>query len=89
MSEYGVNASILGGLVALAGVFLPGTFLIFFVIRFWGELKQYRGIRASIEGISAVGVGLVTAAALLFYKPVNNISVNKDALVCMLEDDIL
>ena len=71
MSEYGVTASIWGGLVALAGVFLPGTFLIFFVIRFWGELKQYRGVRASIEGVSAVGVGLVTAAAFLLSKPMN------------------
>jgi chromate transporter len=71
MSEYGVTASIWGGLIALAGVFLPGTFLIFFVIRFWGELKQYRAVRASIEGISAVGVGLVTAAAFLLSKPMN------------------
>lgn len=71
MSEYGIAASIWGGLVALAGVFLPGTFLIFFVIRFWGELKQYRGVRASIEGVSAVGVGLVTAAAFLLSQPMN------------------
>ena len=71
MSEYGVGASIWGGIIALAGVFLPGTFLIFFVIRFWSELKQYRAVRASIEGISAVGVGLVTAAAFLLSKPMN------------------
>ncbi len=71
MSEYGISASIWGGLVALAGVFLPGTFLIFFVIRFWSGLKQYRVVRASIEGVSAVGVGLVTAAAFLLSKPMN------------------
>lgn len=69
MSDNGISASIWGGIIALAGVFLPGTFLIFFVIRFWGELKQYRAVRASIEGISAVGVGLVTAAAFLLSKP--------------------
>lgn len=40
MREWGAAGMITGGLVAAAGIFLPGTFLIFFVIRFWDGLKN-------------------------------------------------
>lgn len=65
--QYGPIGQVLGGLVALAGVFLPGTFLIFFVYNFWQGLKKYRIIRASLEGINAVGSGLVAAAAVILF----------------------
>lgn len=51
------------------GIFLPGTFLIFFVYRFWGQLKQYRGIRASLEGINAASTGLTAAACVRLFEP--------------------
>ena len=41
-----------------------GTFLIFFVYQFWNQLKQYRGVRASLEGINAASVGLTLAATI-------------------------
>ena len=69
--EYGVWGQIIGGFVALVGVFLPGTFLIFFVYGFWNRLKEYRPIRASIEGVNAVGSGLVICAAFLLLDPSN------------------
>lgn len=65
--QYGPLGQVLGGLVALAGIFLPGTFLIFFVYNFWQGLKKYRIIRASLEGINAVGSGLVAAAAVILF----------------------
>ena len=71
MREYGLGGQILGGFVALAGVFLPGTFLIFFVYGFWNKMKEYRAVRASIEGVNAVGSGLVTCAAILIAHPIN------------------
>ncbi|MEJ7662173.1 MAG: chromate transporter [Hymenobacter sp.] len=43
--------------------------LIFFVIRFWDGLRQYRVVKASLEGVNAVSAGLVCAAALLLYHP--------------------
>ncbi|WP_421874931.1 chromate efflux transporter [Marinoscillum sp.] len=61
---------ILGGLMAAAGVFLPGTFFIFFVSRFWEDLKKYRMIKASLEGINAVSSGMVIAAAFLLFEPI-------------------
>ena len=69
MSYYGTFGKILGGLIAAAGIFLPGTFLIFFVYRFWDGLKRYRIVRASLEGITAASSGMVVAAAILLFTP--------------------
>ena len=69
--EYGLYGQILGSFIALAGVFLPGTFLIFFVYGFWNKLKEHRAVRASLEGVNAVGSGLVICAAFLLLEPIN------------------
>lgn len=71
MREYGVSGQIWGSIVSSLGVFLPGTFLIFFVIRFWEQLKKYRIIRASIEGISAASAGLIAAVAIILFQSLN------------------
>lgn len=68
MREYGLSYQIWGSIVSMLGVFLPGTFLIFFVIRFWEQLKKYRIIRASIEGISAASSGLILAVAVILFR---------------------
>jgi len=66
--EFGVFPQVLAGIVSAAGIFLPGTFLIFFVIRFWTSLKRYRVVKASLEGINAVSAGLVISTAIsMFY----------------------
>ncbi len=70
MQQWGWSGQILGALVSTAGIFLPGTFLIFFVIRFWARLKQYRPIKASLEGINAASAGLVIGAAILLFEPI-------------------
>jgi chromate transporter len=70
MREYGLFGEIAGGLIASAGIFLPGTFLIYFLIRFWDNLKQYRVIRASIEGITAASTGLLLTAAVFLIQPI-------------------
>ena len=64
MRSEGLNGQLLGSLAATLGIFLPGTFLIFFVYQFWNQLKQYRGVRASLEGINAASVGLTLAATI-------------------------
>ncbi|MFN8438252.1 MAG: chromate efflux transporter [Cytophagales bacterium] len=61
-----IYLQILGGFVAAAGIFLPGTFLIFFIVRFWNQLKTYRPVKASLEGILAVSSGLVLSSAIVF-----------------------
>ncbi len=71
MKDAGLGGQILGGLVSAFGIFLPGTFLIFFVVRFWDGLKKYRIVKASLTGINAVSSGMVIAAAFLLFKPLN------------------
>jgi chromate transporter len=75
-ADTGVSGQLLGSLVATAGIFLPGTFLIFFLIRFWDQLKQYRVVKASLEGINAVSAGLVWAATFLLYHPLPDTPIN-------------
>ncbi|HZX73486.1 MAG TPA: chromate transporter, partial [Cyclobacteriaceae bacterium] len=69
MREYGTMGEIAGAFMSAAGVFLPGTFLIFFVIRFWESLKKYRVVRASLEGITAASAGLIAASAIILFQP--------------------
>ncbi len=69
MRDAGPQGQLLGSVVSTAGVFLPGTFLIFFVYRFWAQLKRYRAVRASLEGINAASTGLTAAAAIALFEP--------------------
>ena len=69
MRNYGFIGELAGSAIGALGVFLPGTFLIFFVFRIWGQLKQYRFIRASLAGIQASSVGLTIVAVYTFISP--------------------
>ncbi len=81
MRSYGVGGELLGAFVAAAGIFLPGTFLIFFVSRFWESLKKFRVIKASLEGINAVSCGMVIAAAFLLMKPMEDTPLNYGIII--------
>jgi len=76
MREFGLFGFVVGGLIATAGIFLPGIFLIFFVIRFWDQLKLYRPVRAALEGINAVSCGMLIAAAYLLFEPLEANTLN-------------
>lgn len=69
MRHEGISGQLWGSFVSTAGIFLPGTFLIFFVYRFWEQLKRYRVVRASLEGINAASTGLTAAAAIVLFQP--------------------
>lgn len=69
MRDYGFWGELAGSVIGALGVFLPGTFLIFFVFRIWSQLKQYRFIRASLAGIQASSVGLTLVAVYTFISP--------------------
>lgn len=74
--DYGIGGEIVGALMSAIGIFLPGTFMIFFVIRFWDGLKKYRPVRASLEGITAAAAGLVAASAIILFQPLENTFLN-------------
>ena len=69
MRDAGLSGQFWGSFVSTAGIFLPGTFLIFFVYRFWEQLKRYRVVRASLDGINAASTGLTAAAAIALFQP--------------------
>jgi chromate transporter len=70
MRSHSIGGQIIGAFAAATGIFLPGTFLIFFVIRFWDKLKKYRIVKASLEGIMAANSGMVIAAVFLLAAPI-------------------
>jgi chromate transporter len=69
MRDWGVSGQVLGAGIAALGIFLPGILMIFFVVRFWDQLKQYRAVRASLEGINAASTGLTIAAGISLFEP--------------------
>ncbi len=79
--DLGIGGQILAGFVSACGIFLPGTFLIFFVIRFWDSLKKYRVVRASLEGINAASAGMVAAAAFLLFEPIESSVLNVSVVI--------
>lgn len=76
MRQYGIAGQLLGSVATSAGIFLPGTLVLFFVYRFWGQLKTYRVVQASLEGVNAVSCGLVADAALMLLRPMEINSLN-------------
>ncbi|MEJ7779871.1 MAG: chromate efflux transporter [Daejeonella sp.] len=67
---YGMYGQMLGGLIAVLGINLPGLILILFIVPFWDDLKKITRIKNSLSGINAVSVGFMGAAFLLLMQPV-------------------
>ncbi|AOM80299.1 chromate efflux transporter [Pedobacter steynii] len=66
---YGLTGQILGGLVAVMGINLPGLLLVLFIVPFWEDLKKISRIKYSMSGINAVSVGFIIAAFILLVMP--------------------
>lgn len=67
---YGITGQILGGVVAVLGINLPGLILVLFIVPFWEDLKKITRIKYSLSGINAVSVGFIIAAFILLVKPI-------------------
>jgi chromate transporter len=66
---YSISAQIIGSIVAVIGINLPGLILILFIVPFWEDLKKIARIRNSLSGISAVAVGFMATALILLIRP--------------------
>lgn len=66
---YNIGGQIIGSLVAVIGVNLPGLILILFIVPFWEDLKKITRIKNSLSGINAVAVGFMATAFILLTKP--------------------
>ena len=56
-----------GGLLCLAGIFLPSFFLAIGPLPFWSWFRQHPAMRSVLKGVNAAVVGLLLAA---LYTPV-------------------
>jgi len=65
---YGVLGQIMGSLVAVIGINLPGLILILFIVPFWNDLKKITRIKNSLSGINAVAVGFMATALILLMR---------------------
>ncbi|WP_425353087.1 chromate efflux transporter [Thioflexithrix psekupsensis] len=61
------SSPVIGALVALVAIFLPGFLLILAALPFWEGLRSRADAAATLAGINAAVVGLLIAA---FYNPV-------------------
>ncbi|WP_293787222.1 chromate efflux transporter [uncultured Pedobacter sp.] len=66
---YGLWGQVLGGLIGVIGINLPGLILVLFIVPFWDDLKKISRIRHSLSGINAVSVGFIIAAFVLLLIP--------------------
>ncbi|RYG17352.1 MAG: chromate transporter, partial [Chitinophagaceae bacterium] len=67
---YGLTGQVLGGLLGVLGINLPGLILVLFIVPFWNDLKKITRIKQSLSGINAVSVGFIIAAFILLVQPI-------------------
>ncbi|MBP6455284.1 MAG: chromate efflux transporter [Chitinophagaceae bacterium] len=68
MSSFGFGAQLAGSFVALIGVFLPSTLLLFFFFPIYQNLKQYPIIFCALEGLNSVVAGILWASAFILFR---------------------
>ncbi|WP_410221681.1 chromate efflux transporter [Pedobacter sp.] len=66
---YGFNGQLIGGLLAVLGINLPGLILVLFIVPFWDDLKKIASIKYSLSGVNAVTVGFIAAAFIMLAIP--------------------
>lgn len=66
---FGMWGQILGSIIAVIGINLPGLILILFIVPFWNDLKKITRIKNSLSGINAVAVGFMATATILLVRP--------------------
>lgn len=60
--ESGLVAGVVGALLALISVFLPGVLLLVAALPFWSRLRASTGTRSALAGAGAAVVGILAAA---------------------------
>ncbi|HVS96851.1 MAG TPA: chromate transporter [Puia sp.] len=68
MKDKGTALQILGCFIGATGIFLPSALLVLFFFPIWHNLKKYATVYRALEGINAVVVGIMVAAALYMMK---------------------
>lgn len=79
---YSIYGQILGSIIAVLGINLPGLILILFIVPFWNDLKKITRIKNSLSGINAVSVGFMGAAFLLLLQPIGINFLSVSLILC-------
>ncbi len=64
---YGGAGGVVGGVIALVLIFLPGALLVLGPLSFWGQIRTRKQARHVLAGVNAAVVGILLAA---LYDPV-------------------
>ena len=71
MKEEGKDRQLLGCIIGSVAIFLPSALLVLFFFPVWQYLKKFVVVYRALEGINAVVVGFMWAAALYLLKDVD------------------
>ena len=66
---FGIGGQVVGSIIAVIGINMPGLILILFIVPFWEDLKKITRIRNSLSGITAVAVGFMATALIMLTIP--------------------
>lgn len=73
LKNKGIYFQLLGGIIAIIAIFLPGTLLILFFFPIWQNLKKYNAIYKSLEGINIAIIGIMLGSSIyLCYDLINH-----------------
>jgi chromate transporter len=79
---YGIPGQIMGSIIAMLGINMPGLILILFIVPFWNDLKKITQIKNSLSGINAVTAGFLITNFLLLFKPFGSDLMCVSLVVC-------
>ena len=67
MQDMGKLHQLLGCVIGMIGIFLPGFLLLVFLFPVWQELRNYPFIKRGLAGINAATVGFILAASYIMF----------------------
>jgi chromate transporter len=84
LSKEGKLMQFIGCLIGTIAIFLPSALLLFFFFPVWQYLKKFVVVFRALEGINAVIVGVIWAAALYLLHDLNLFTFNNEIIISLL-----
>ena len=84
LSKEGKSMQLIGCLIGTIAIFLPSALLLFFFFPVWQHLKKFVIVYRALEGINAVIVGVIWAAALYLLHGLDLFTFNNEILINLL-----
>ena len=83
LTDEGATKQIAGCITGAISIFLPGILLLFFFLPIWHNLQKYASILRALEGIRAVTVGLIFAAAIYLFREMFSLNYSTHGLISL------